>query len=472
MAARIVEMKMLDAITEKLSQAVKSIKGQSRLTEDNVASALRAVRLALLDADVALPVVRGFVDGLREDALGEKVLGSLTPSQAFVGLAHARLRDLMGGGGAEDLNFAVPAPAVAMFCGLQGAGKTTTSAKLAKKLKDQRQRVLLASCDTQRPAAMRQLEVLAESIGVDFYAEHEGKSPEQIAADALRKAKIGAYDILIMDTAGRVSIDEALMDELARVESILKPAECLLAIDAMMGQQALSVAQAFSAKVKLTGLALTKLDGDSRGGAMLSAQSVTGLPIKLAGVSEKVDGLEEFDPERMANRILGMGDIVGLVEQARAHHDEKAAEKLAAKIKAGAKFDLDDFHAQLVQMRAMGGVAGMMDKLPEDARKMAAQAGEAGSDKQLGRMQGMISSMTPAERAKPELLKGSRKLRVAKGAGVEVMHVNQMLKQYEAIASIMKGFQGGALGKLLGMANGGARAAGKAKRKGKNKSRR
>lgn len=460
---------MLDAITEKLSEAFKSIKGQSRLTEDNVAPALRAVRLALLEADVALPVARGFIDGLREDALGEKVLASLTPEQAFVGLAHARLSDLMGGD--STLNFAVPAPAVAMLCGLQGAGKTTTSAKLAKRLKAQKKKVLLASCDTQRPAAMRQLEVLAESIGVDFFAEHQGKTPEQIAADALRKAKIGAYDILIMDTAGRVSIDEGLMDELARVEAILNPVECLLAIDAMMGQQALAVAQAFSAKVKLTGLALTKLDGDSRGGAMLSAKSVTGLPIKLAGVSEKMDGLEEFDPERMANRILGMGDIVGLVEQARAHHDEKAAEKLAAKIKAGAKFDLDDFHAQLRQMRAMGGVAGLMDKLPADARKMAVQAGDAGSDKQLGRMQGMISSMTPAERAKPELLKGSRKLRVAKGAGVEVMHVNQMLQQYEAIASIMKGFQGGGLGKLLAMANGKTQSHGvgksKSKRKGK-----
>lgn len=451
---------MLDNLTEKLSSAMKTLRGHSRITEDNVASALREVRLALLEADVALPVVKSFIEGLKVEALGEKVMGSLTPSQAFVGIAHERLRSLMGE--AEPLNFACPAPAVVVMCGLQGTGKTTTCGKLAKMLKDGKKKVLLASCDTARPAAIKQLELLASSVGVDFLGECKGMAPAQIAEEAKKRAKLGYYDVLIMDTAGRLSIDEALMDELSRVVDVLGPIECLLAIDAMMGQQALDVAKAFSEKVKLTGLALTKLDGDSRGGAMLSARSVTGLPIKLAGVSERMDGLENFDPERMANRVLGMGDIVGLVEQAHKHHDAKAAAKLEAKFKSGESFDLDDFLAQMRQMRSMGGVSSFMDKLPMEARQLAAAAPSAAGDKQMARMVGIICSMTPKERAKPELIKGSRKQRIAKGAGVEVMHVNQLLKQFEMVAGMMKSLQKGGLGKLMRMAA--SKGKGKSKR--------
>ena len=448
---------MLDNLTEKLSEAMKTLRGQSKITEENIGHALREVRMALLEADVALPVVRRFIDELKIEALGEKVMGSLTPSQAFVGLAHSKLRTLMGD--AVPLNFSVTAPAVIMLCGLQGTGKTTTCGKIAKMLKENKKKILLASCDVARPAAMKQLEVLAQSVGADFYHEWKDKTAPTIATDALKKAKVGYYDVLIMDTAGRLSIDETLMDELSMIEKELSPAECLLAIDSMMGQQALDVAKAFAGKVNLTGLALTKLDGDSRGGAMLSAKSVTGLPIKLAGVSERMDGLEQFDPERMANRILGMGDIIGLVEQAQRHHDEKAAAKLEQKFKSGEAFDLDDFLSQLMQMRSMGGISSFMDKLPMAAQKMAQQAPAAAGDKQLARMVGIIHSMTPKERAKPELLKGPRKVRIAKGAGVEVMHVNQLLKQYETVSMMMKGLQGGGLGKLM------RKMSGKSKRK-------
>jgi signal recognition particle subunit SRP54 len=444
---------MLDALTDKLSDTMKSLRGMSRLTEENVDEALRNIRMALLEADVALPVARAFAAGLKEEALGERVIGSLTPGQALVGIAHERLRDLMGE--REPLALAVAGPAAILMCGLQGTGKTTTCAKLAKRLRADKKKVLLASCDTQRPAAIKQLEILAASVGVDFYADTQGKTPEQIAQGAKDKARVGYYDVLILDTAGRTSIDEALMEELARVEEIAKPAECLLAIDAMMGQQALSVAEAFGSKVKLTGLVITKLDGDSRGGAMLSAKGATGLPIKLVGVSERMDGLEEFDPERMAGRVLGMGDILGLVEQAQAHHDEKMAAKLEAKFKSGESFDLDDFVGQIRQMRKMGGISTFVDKLPAEARKMAMQAPGAAGDKQLAQMEGIISSMTPKERAKPELLKGSRKQRVAKGAGVQVMHVNQLLKQYETVSTMMKSLQGGGMGRLMRLAGGG-----------------
>lgn len=450
---------MLDNLTDKLSHAMKSLRGQSRLTEENVGQALREIRQALLEADVALPVVRAYVERLREEAVGQEVLGSLTPGQALVGLAQKRLVEMMGE--PSELSLAAAAPAVVMMCGLQGTGKTTTCAKLAKLLREGKKKVMLASVDTQRPAAVKQLEILAASVGAEFYQPEKGMGPVEIARAAMKRARVGYMDVLIVDTAGRLSIDEGSMAELALIEAEVSPVECLLVVDAMMGQQALEVARAFASRVRLTGLALTKLDGDSRGGAMLSARHVTGLPIKLAGVSERMDGLERFDPERMAGRILGMGDIVGLVEQAQRHHDGKAAAKLEAKFKSGQTFDLDDFLSQIKQMRAMGGMSSFMDKLPMEARRMAAAAPQAGGDKQLSRTEGIISSMTPKERSKPELVKGARKARIAKGAGVELMHVNQVLKQFESVSGIMKGLQRGGLGKLMRM---GAPGKGKKKR--------
>ena len=440
---------MLDNITEKLSEAMKALRGHSRLTEENIGQAMREVRMALLEADVAVPVVKAYVERLKAAALGQDVLGSLTPGQALVGIAQDELVELMGD--ASELDFSVQAPAVVLMCGLQGAGKTTTCGKLARMLKEGKKKVMLASVDTQRPAAVKQLEVLASSVGALFFAPEPGMGPVEIASAALAKAKVSYVDVLIVDTAGRLSIDEGLMGELARIEAAVNPAECLLAIDAMMGQQALDVAAAFAGRVKLTGIALTKLDGDSRGGAMLSARHVTGLPIKLAGVSERMDGLEAFDPRRMAGRILGMGDIMGLVEQARRHHDEKAGARLEAKFKSGARFDLEDFLGQIKQLRAMGGISSFMDKLPMEAQKLAAGAPRASGDKEMARMEGIISSMTPKERADPSLVKGSRKARVAKGAGVEVMHVNQLLKKHEMVSGMMRMMQKGGLGKIMRM---------------------
>lgn len=451
---------MLDTITEKLSQAMKALRGQSRLTEDNVSQAMREIRMSLLEADVALPVVKAYIENLKAAALGQEVLGSLTPGQALVGLAQKKLTELMGE--ASEINLRVATPAVIMMCGLQGTGKTTTSGKLAKMLKESKKKVMLASVDTARPAAIKQLEILAASVGVQFFVPEKGATPMEIAKAALAKAKVSYIDVLIVDTAGRLAVDEELMEELRLIEQAINPVESLLVVDAMMGQQALEVAKTFSERVKLTGLAMTKLDGDARGGAMLSARHVTGLPIKLAGVSERMDGLERFDPERMAGRILGMGDIVGLVEHAQRHHDAKAAAKLEAKFKSGEKFDLDDFLAQIKQMRAMGGVSSFMDKLPMEARRLASQAPAAAGDSQMARMEGIISSMTPKERARPELVKGSRKMRIAKGAGVEVMHVNQLLRQHEMVSVMMKKMQRGGLGAI-------ARLTGKTRTKKKGK---
>lgn len=453
---------MLDTITEKLSEAMKTLRGQTRLTEENMGQALREIRMALLEADVALPVVKAYVEQLKLAALGQDVLSSLTPGQALVGIAQDKLVELMGS--ASPLDFSVPAPAVVLMCGLQGAGKTTTCGKLAHLLKGEKKKVMLVSVDTQRPAAVRQLEVLASSVGVLFFAPEPGQDPVQIAHAALAQARVSYVDVLIVDTAGRLSVDESLMEELARIEEVVSPVECLLAVDAMMGQQALEVAESFAARVKLTGLALTKLDGDSRGGALLSARHITGLPIKLVGVSERMDGLETFDPQRMAGRILGMGDIMGLVEHARRHHNEKASAKLEAKFKSGARFDLDDFLGQIKQMRAMGGISSFIDKLPMEAQKLAGAPSAAG-DKEMSRMEGIISAMTPKERADPALVKGSRKARIAKGSGVEVMHVNQLLKKHEMVSGMMRMMQKGGLGKIMRMGAKGGQKGSKGKKK-------
>lgn len=464
---------MLENLSDRLGGVMKKLRGEARLTESNVQDALRETRLALLEADVALPVVKTFIAELKEKVLGDEAIGSLTPGQAFVGKAHDALKELLGEGHTQ-INLASQPPAVILMAGLQGVGKTTTTGKLAKQLKEQfgKKKVLLVSTDTARPAAMKQLQILASSIGVDFVEGMEGKTATEIATLAMQKAKVGYYDVLIVDTAGRLSIDEALMSELKEIATITNPVESLLVIDAMAGQDAINVGRSFAEQVTLTGVILTKLDGDARGGAALSVKSVTGLPIKFAGTSERLDGLEVFHPERMAGRILGMGDILSLVEQAHQVRDEKEAARLEKKLKSGETFDLEDFASQLRQMRKMGGVSSFMDKMPSDFKQLAQKAPAATSDKQFSRMEGIICSMTPQEKSHPELIKASRKKRIAVGAGVQVQEVNQLLTQYESVASLMKMMQQGGLGKLMGKLGGMAGVGGFGGSKSKNKKKR
>lgn len=456
---------MLENITDRLSGALRKLSGNARITEENIAEAARDLRLALLEADVALPVAREFVERVKARALGEEVLSSLTPAQAFVGVARDELESLLGGSSAG-LDLACAPPAVILLVGLQGAGKTTSAAKIAFHLRHSlgKKKILLASLDVYRPAAMRQLEIAAASAGADFLGAREGSDPREIAREALAKAKIGFYDALVLDTAGRLAVDEALMAEIRDIREIASPRETLLAVDAMAGQDALSVARAFHEAVPLTGLILTKADGDSRGGAILSAHAATGVPVKFLGVSEKPDGLEAFHPDRIASRILGMGDILSLVEQAKSAEDAKDRARLESKLERGADFDLDDFLAQLRQMRRMGGIASFLDKLPGGARAMASAAPGLLGDKPIARMEAVILSMTPKERSDPSLLKASRKQRVAKGAGVPVSEVNTLLRQYEMAANLMKSARSGNLGALFG-----APIRRKSKSKGKKK---
>jgi signal recognition particle subunit SRP54 len=440
---------MLDNLTQRLARAMKTIRGEARLTESNVGDALREVRMALLEADVALPVVKDFVARVKEKALGEEVIGSLTPGQALVGVVHRELTALMGGAAAE-LDLAVAPPAVILMAGLQGSGKTTTTGKLAKLLKETlRKKPLLVSCDVYRPAAIEQLKTLAAQVGVDFVPSAPGEKPVDIARRALEHARTHYNDVLLVDTAGRLGIDAAMMQEIAELEATLKPAETLFIVDAMQGQDAVNVAKAFGDALPLTGVILTKLDGDARGGAALSVRHVTGKPIKFAGVGEKLDGLEPFHPERMASRILGMGDILSLVEEARKGVDEVEAKKLAEKFKKGKGFDLEDFKGQIQQMKKMGGLASLVDKLPAQFAQAAAQAPQALDDRALRRVEGIINSMTPQERAKPELIKASRKRRIATGAGVPVQEVNRLLNQFAEMQKMMKQMQKGGLQKMM-----------------------
>jgi signal recognition particle subunit SRP54 len=439
---------MLDALTQRLSSVVKTLRGHARLTDENIQEALREVRLALLDADAGLPVVKDFVARVKEKALGQEVMGSLTPGQALIGVVHRELVALMGGAG-EGLNLAAQPPAVVLLAGLQGAGKTTSAGKLARLLtRTTKKKVLLVSTDVYRPAAIDQLATLAKNLEVDLFPSDPSQKPVAIAESALDWAKKHYYDVLIVDTAGRLAIDTAMMEEVRHIHAALKPVETLFVVDAMQGQDAVNVAKAFAEALPLTGVILTKLDGDSRGGAALSVRHVTGKPIKFAGVSEKMDGLEAFHPERMASRILGMGDILSLVEDARAKVDEKEAQKLADKFKKGKDFDLDDFKSQLQQMKKMGGVASLMDKLPAQLSQMAAGSPELG-EKALARTEGIINSMTPLERRKPELIKASRKRRIAAGAGVKVQEVNQLLNKFEQMQKMMKMMRGGNLAKMM-----------------------
>ena len=439
---------MLDNLTQRLSGVIKNLRGQARLTESNIQDALREVRLALLEADVALPVVKEFATQVKEAALGQEVIGNLNPGQAFIGVVHRELTRLMGEHN-DALNLTTTPPAVILMAGLQGAGKTTTCGKLAKLLHDQqKKKVLLVSCDIYRPAAIEQLRTLATQLNIDFFISDISQKPQDIALSALDYARKHHHDVLIVDTAGRLAIDEAMMAEIKLLHAGLKPIETLFVVDAMTGQDAVNTAKAFGEALPLTGIILTKMDGDSRGGAALSVRHVTGKPIKFLGVSEKPNGLEAFHPERMASRILGMGDVLSLLEEAQRGVDHGEAEKLAKKMQAGKGFDLNDFKMQMVQMRKMGGMSALMDKLPAQLSQAAADSKV--DDKAVGRLEGIINSMTPQERSRPELIKASRKKRIADGAGVKVMHVNQLLNQFEQTQKMMKMFtKGGGMAKMM-----------------------
>lgn len=436
---------MFDNLTNRFTGIIKTLRGEARLTESNIEQALREVRLAFLEADVALPVVKNFIARIKEKAIGHEVMTSLTPDQALIGIVHQELINILGGE-KSDLNLATTPPAVILMAGLQGAGKTTSSGKLAKWLMENK-KVLLVSCDVYRPAAIQQLELLANQTGADFYPALTGQKPAEIAANALNFARIQHHDVMIVDTAGRLGIDEAMMKEISELEALLKPVETLFVVDAMQGQDAVNTAKAFSDALPLTGVILTKLDGDARGGAALSVKEITGKPIKFAGVAEKLTGLEPFHPDRMASRILGMGDVLGLIEEAQRNADQQEAEKLMKKMKSGKGFDLDDFKAQFQQMRNMGGISALMDKLPAQLSQ-AAQNVKV-DDKVINRNEGIINAMTKLERTKPEILKASRKRRIAAGAGVSVQEVNRLLAQFEQTQKMMKMMNKGGMAKMM-----------------------
>jgi len=434
------------------------MRGQARITDSNVADMLREVRMALLEADVALPVVREFIARVKDKALGQEVVGSLNPGQALVGIVHRELAATMGEG-ISDLNLATQPPAVILMAGLQGSGKTTTTAKLAKHLIDKRKKkVLTVSADVYRPAAIEQLKMVTKQAGAEWFASTPDQQPRDIALAALDHARRHYLDVLLVDTAGRLAIDEALMAEIRDLHTALNPVETLFIVDAMQGQDAINTAKAFKDALPITGVILTKLDGDSRGGAALSVRQITGAPIKFAGVSEKIDGLEVFDAERHAGRVLGMGDIVALVEEVQKGVDVEAAQKFADKMKSGSSFDLNDFLSQISQMKKMGGLASLIDKLPSQLTAKAGNLGAADMDRaerDVRRMEGIICSMTALERRKPELIKATRKRRIAAGAGVQVQEVNRLLNQFEQMQGMMKKMKGGGLMKMMRRMGGG-----------------
>ena len=440
---------MLEGLSQRLARVVKTMRGEARLTESNTQEMLREIRIALLEADVALPVVRDFISRVKEKALGQEVLQSLTPGQALVGVVNSELTRLMGGETAE-LDLAVPAPAIILMAGLQGAGKTTTVGKLGRWLRrEKKKKVLVVSCDVYRPAAIEQLKTVAAQAEVDFFPSQPDQKPVDIAKAAVQWARNHYHDVLLVDTAGRLGIDEAMMAEIQALHGALAPTETLFVVDAMQGQDAVNTAKAFGEALPLTGVVLTKLDGDSRGGAALSVKAVTGKPIKFVGVGEKLDGLDRFHPDRMANRILGMGDIVALVEKAQSAVDQAAAAQLADKLKSGRRFDLNDFLQQLGQMKKMGGLSSLMDNLPAQLQGKAGPGDLEKAEKEMRRMQGIIHAMTPAERARPEQIKASRKRRIATGAGVKVQEVNRLLSQFDQMQSMMKKLQKGGLAKMM-----------------------
>ncbi len=445
---------MFDNLTARLSRTIESLRGRGRITEENVAATLREARVALLEADVALPVVKSFVESVKAQALGAEVLTSLTPGQAFIGILHAQLVELMGGSRAPWKLQASP-PVVVLLAGLQGAGKTTTAAKLARWLIErEHQRVLLASTDVRRPAAMLQLERLAGQVHADYFPAPEGAAPADIARAALAQARNGVFDVLIVDTAGRLHVDEALMAEVRDIDAAVGAAERLFVVDAMAGQDAVNAARAFGAALDLTGIILTKADGDARGGAALSVRQITGKPIVFIGLGEKTEALELFDPERMAARILGMGDVVSLVEQVHRQVDHAEAQRLAQKVVKGKGFDMADLKSQLEQLQKMGGLGALLDKLPGAVARKGAVSADQG-DRELRRQIAMINSMTPRERRNPAIIDGSRRRRIARGSGVQVQDVNRLLKQFLQMQRVMKSMKGGRLRQLMSAFKGG-----------------
>ena len=439
---------MFDNLTERLNRTLKNISGKGRITEDNIKDTLREVRTALLEADVALPVVKSFTQKVKEKALGQEVSLSLTPGQEFIKTVYAQLVETMGGETAE-LNLATQPPAVILLAGLQGAGKTTSAAKLALYIKERlKKKVLMVSVDTYRPAAIDQLLTLAKEINVDAFPSDPKSTPEAIAAAALAEAKARFYDVLIVDTAGRLAVDEVMMDEVKKLHAVVNPIETLFVVDAMTGQDAANTAKAFAEALPLTGVILTKADGDARGGAALSVREITGKPIKFIGMGEKVAALEPFHPDRIASRILDMGDLLSLIEQLQRSTDVEKAKKMAEKIKKGKGFTFDDFLSQLQEMKKMGGLTGLMDKLP-GMGNLSDQIKSKVNDKQLLHMEAIICSMTKKERRKPEIIKGSRKRRIAAGAGVQIQEVNQRLKQFEMMQKMMKKMGSGGMRNMM-----------------------
>jgi len=445
---------MFDRLTERLSQAVQTLSGRGRISEDNIAETVRQVRMALLEADVALPVVKTFTEGVRTRALGAEVTKSLTPGQAFIKIVHEELTRLMGEPSAG-LNLRAQRPVVVLLAGLQGAGKTTSAGKLARWLiEKQRKKVLMCSTDVYRPAAILQLQTLAQQVGAGFSPAAETETPLAIARRALNEAALQAYDVLLIDTAGRLHVDEEMMAEVRELEANLHPHERLFVVDSMAGQDAVNSAKAFNEALSLTGVVLTKADGDARGGAALSVRQVTGKPILFIGTGEKTEALELFQPERVASRILGMGDVLSLVEQVQEKADLEKADKLAKKLQKGKSFDLSDLRDQLAQIGQMGGMSSLLDKLPAHLQANAAAAASTVNEKTLRRQMGIIDSMTPRERRRPDVIDHSRKRRIANGAGVQVAEVNRLLKQFDQMQKTMKKFMKGGMMKnmLRGMA--------------------
>ena len=445
---------MFDNLTARLSRTIEGLRGRGRITEDNVAETLRETRVALLEADVALPVVKSFIESVKHKALGAEVLSSLTPGQAFIGILHQQLVQLMGGSTAPWRLRAQP-PVVLLLAGLQGAGKTTTAAKLARLfIERDKKRVLLASTDVRRPAAMLQLERLSEQVNAEYFPASSESAPAAIARAALERARSGVFDVLIVDTAGRLHVDEALMAEVRDIDAAVEAAERLFVVDAMAGQDAVNAARAFGAALDLTGIILTKADGDARGGAALSVREITGKPILFIGVGEKTEALEPFDPERMASRILGMGDVVSLVEQVHRQVDHAEAQRLAQKVVKGKGFDMSDLRSQLEQLQKMGGVGALLDKLPGAVGRKTAVTSDQG-DREVRRQIAIINSMTPRERRNPGIIDGSRRRRIAGGSGVQVQDVNRLLKQFQEMQRVMKSMKGGRLRQLMGALKGG-----------------
>jgi signal recognition particle subunit SRP54 len=440
---------MFDKLTERLSGAVEALRGRGRLSDDNIAEALRQVRMALIEADVAVPVVKSFIEAVRARAIGTEVQKSLTPGQVFIKILHDELVAVMGEPG-QGLSLRAEPPVVVLLAGLQGAGKTTTSAKLARLLMGERKkRVLLASTDIYRPAAITQLELLAAQVGAGFVAVAAGEQPLSIATRALAEARQGAYDVLVVDTAGRLHVDAEMMAEVQAIDRALSPHERLFVVDSMAGQDAVNAARAFNEALDLTGVVLTKADGDARGGAALSVRQVTGKPILYVGVGEKVEALELFHPERVASRILGMGDVLSLVEQVQRDVDRDKAAELAKKLQKGKGFDFNDLKEQMLQLEKMGGVSALIDKLPGKMAQAASQAGNQFDQRQVKRQIAMIDSMTRKERRRPEVIDGSRKRRIANGAGVQVQDVNRLLKQFLQMQKVMKQFSKGGVRGLM-----------------------